>query len=66
MGREALRGLLIELEKLDACYPGRSPERATVARSRSVLPGGIAPSAAGRRRAPLDAAAARVGAGLTR
>ena len=66
VGREALRGLLIELEKLDACYPGRSPERAAVARLRSVLPRGIAPSAAGHRRAPLDAVAARVGVGLTR
>ena len=67
VGREALRGILLELEKLDAHYPKAVPGAMSVGeRRRPLLPPGMATSSAGRRRAPLDADAARALAGLTR
>ncbi len=67
VGREALRGILFELERLDADYPKAAPgSLATEGRRRPVLPPGMALSSAGRRRPPLDADAARAAAGLTR
>lgn len=67
VGREALRGILLELEKLDAHYPNVVHGAMEVgARRRPILPPGIAATHAGHRRAPLDAGAARAEAGLTR
>lgn len=67
VGREALRGILLELEKLDAHYPKVLPEAMEAGvRRRPILPPGMTASHGGHRRAPLDAAAARAEAGLTR
>ncbi len=54
VGREALRGILSELEKLDARYPNVDPQGAPARMPpRFVLPLGMAPSPAPRRGAPL-------------
>lgn len=67
VGREALRGILLELEKLDALYPKTMPGAMAAGRGgRPILPPAVSPSRAGRGRAPLDAGAARAAAGLTR
>jgi hypothetical protein len=67
VGREALRGILYELEKLDVRYPKEVSEPTPeLVRPRFALPRGMAPSPAGHRGAPLDAAVARLTAGLTR
>ena len=67
VGREALRGILFELEKLDAHYPKATLDGTVAGRARRpILPPGMATSPAGHRRAPLDADTARVAAGLTR
>lgn len=65
VGREALRGILLELEKLDARYPRAGAVEAG-GRRRPILPAGMTASRTGHRHAPLDADAARAAAGLTR
>lgn len=69
IGRDALEGVLAELDKLDAHYPKVVPGGTPApARRRPILPPGMAPARSGHRhgRAPLDAGAARAAAGLTR
>ncbi|MGH7910525.1 MAG: hypothetical protein ACREOV_02260, partial [Candidatus Dormibacteraceae bacterium] len=64
VGREALRGILVQLEELDQRYPKAGvPEGMSRA---GVLPRGMGRSASGRRHPTIDPDAARSAAGLTR
>ena len=66
VGREALRRVLDEVEKLDARYPKETSEDVRVERRGPVLPPTMAPHRTHRRRPGLEAAAARLTAALTR